>query len=125
MIAVFSVTVVLMKNYEGNTKPENLSVQTDLKAKKISSENFIKEHTTSIDFEIDTAIEEMNQKLLEIDLIIDTKEWFISYKNILDEYSYIIDKPGTIYDCFTDEEIDLLFHVVQAEVGDEYSFEQK
>lgn len=114
-----------MKNYEGNTKPENLSVQTDLKAKKISSENFIKEHTTSIDFEIDTAIEEMNQKLSEIDLIIDKKEWFISYKNILDEYSYIIDKPRTIYDCFTDEEIDLLFHVVQAEIGDEYSFEQK
>lgn len=79
----------------------------------------------SINFEIDAAIEEMNQKITEIDSIKDKKEWFIAYKNIINEYSYIIDLPETIYDCFTEEELDFLFHVVQAEVGDEYSFEQK
>lgn len=63
--------------------------------------------------------------MVEIESIEDKKEWFIVYKNIVDEYSYIIDPPETIYDYFNNEELDLLFHVVQAEVGDEYSFEQK
>ncbi len=77
-------------------------------------------------FEIDTAIEEMNQKMAEIESIEDKKEWFIAYKSIIEEYSYIIDPPETIYEYFTEEELDLLFHVVQAEIGDEcYSFEQK
>lgn len=79
----------------------------------------------SLKFEIDTAIEEMNQKLAEIEFIEDKKEWFIAYKNIIDDYSYIIDPPETIYDYFSEEELDLLFHVVQAEVGDEYPFESK
>lgn len=63
--------------------------------------------------------------MMEIESITDKKEWFVAYKNIVDEYSYIIDPPETIYDCFTEEELDLLFHVVQAEIGDEYSFAQK
>ena len=77
-------------------------------------------------FEIDAAIEEMNQKMDDIESVEDKKEWFIAYKSIIDEYSYIIDSPETIYDCFSEEELDLLFHVVQAEIGDEcYSFDQK
>ena len=76
-------------------------------------------------FEIDNAIEEMNYEMTEIETITDKKEWFIAYKNIIEEYSYIIDPPETIYDYFSEEELDLLFHVVQAEVGDEYSFESK
>lgn len=31
----------------------------------------------------------------------------------------------TNHDYYTNEELDLLFHVVQAEIGDEYTFEQK
>lgn len=76
-------------------------------------------------FEIDNTIEEMNYKMAEIESISDKKEWFISYKDIIDEYSYIINQPETIYDNFSEEELDLLFRVVQAEIGDEYSFEQK
>lgn len=67
----------------------------------------------------------MNQKMAEIDAIEDKKEWFIAYKNIIDEYSYIIDPPETIYDYFCSKELDLLFRVVQAEIGDRYTFEQK
>lgn len=64
--------------------------------------------------------------MAEIESIEDKKEWFIAYKSIIEEYSYIIDPPETIYEYFTEEELDLLFHVVQAEIGDEcYSFEQK
>lgn len=71
------------------------------------------------------AIEEMARKLENIGSIDDKLEWFLAYKSIIDEYKDFYDPPETIYDIFTDEELDLLFRVVQAEIGDEYSFEQK
>lgn len=61
----------------------------------------------------------------ELDFIENRKEWFIAYKNIIDKYSYIIEPQQTIYEYFTEEELDLLFRTVQAEVGEECSFEQK
>ena len=53
----------------------------------------------------------------------DKKEWFLKYKEFMGNPKFE-DKPETIYDCFSEQELDLLFKVVQAEIGD-YSFEQK
>ena len=53
----------------------------------------------------------------------DKKEWYLRYKTFIDDCEYE-DKPETIYDCFTEQELDLLFRVVQAEIGD-YSFDQR
>lgn len=125
VIVSLSALVVPLKGHSENIKTEPVAVQVAVKSTGINAENFIEEQPTTINFEIDKSIEEMNQKMVEIEYITDKKEWFISYKNIIDEYSYIIDPPETIYDYFTEEELDLLFHVVQAEVGDEYSFESK
>lgn len=75
--------------------------------------------------EYDIAIEEMNSKLEFISSISDRREWFLAYKSIVNEYENIIDPPETIYDCFSENELDLLFRVVQAEIGDEYTFDQK
>lgn len=80
--------------------------------------------TKEIYSKYDVALNNMNKEMKEIDPLCG-KEWFIAYKNIISKYSYIIDSPETIYDYFTDKELVLLFRVVQAEVGDEYSFEQK
>jgi hypothetical protein len=70
-------------------------------------------------------ISEATSKMKEIEKIEDPCEWFVAYKNIILEYDGIIDAPETIYDIFTDEELDLLFRVVEAEIGGSYSFEQK
>lgn len=125
MIVSLSALAVPLKGQGENLETEPVAVQAVVKSTGINTENFIEEQPVSINFEIDKAIEEMNQKMIEIESITDKKEWFIAYKNIIDEYSYIIDPPETIYDCFTEEELDLLFHVVQAEIGDEYSFVPK
>lgn len=67
-----------------------------------------------------------SERLEEISDIEDKREWFIAYKEIIGDYDTILDLPNTIYDVFTEEELDFLFRVVQAEVGDEEStFEQK
>lgn len=125
MIVSLSAVVVPLKGHSENIKTESVAVQAAVKSTEISLENFVIEQPVSINFEIDNAIEEMNYEMAEIESIEDKKEWFIVYKSIIEEYSYIIDPPETIYEYFTEEELDLLFHVVQAEIGDEYSFEQK
>lgn len=55
----------------------------------------------------------------------DKREWFIKYKDIIEKYADIIDPPESIYDYFDEEELDLLFKVVQAEIGDSDDFIQK
>ena len=74
---------------------------------------------------IEVITREMNAKVESISHIEDKEEWFVSYKEIINEYDWILDPPETIYDVFTGEELELLYGVVQAEVGDEWSFENK
>lgn len=126
MIVSLGALVVPLEGHSENSKTESMEVQMAVKSTEMSLENFVIEQPVSINFEIDNAIEEMNYEMTEIETITDKKEWFIAYKSIIEEYSYIIDPPETIYDYFSEEELDLLFHVVQAEIGDEcYLFEQK
>lgn len=125
MIASLSAPVVPLVGHSENLKTESVAVQAAIRTTENTAEIFIEEQPVSINFEIDNAIEKMNHEMAEIEVITDKREWFLAYKKIIQKYSYIIDPPETIYDYFSKEELDLLFHVVQAEVGDEYSFESK
>lgn len=52
-------------------------------------------------------------------------EWFKQYKQIQEEYSNWIDPDETIYDVFSENELDFLFRIVETEVrGNEY-FDEK
>lgn len=125
VIVSLSALVVPLKGHSENLKTESVVVQAAIRITENTAEIFIEEQPVSINFEIDNAIEKMNHEMAEIEVITDKREWFLAYKKIIQKYSYIIDPPETIYDYFSKEELDLLFHVVQAEVGDEYSFESK
>lgn len=94
-----------------------------------NTETTLIEETTSIISSIETENETMqdvtqniydrlNQEISGIpyDYTSEKKEWFITYKNIIDKYPKAM--FVTIYDVFPDEELELLFRVVQAEVGD-------
>ena len=67
---------------------------------------------------------EIEVRMGKVNAITNKKEWFIAYKKMINDYSNVLDKPESIYDYYTEEELSLLFHVVQAEIGD-YTFEQK
>ena len=58
---------------------------------------------------------ELLHKQKEILCIQDNKEFFLEYKKLIDEYSEWCDPPESIYDCFSEEELNLLFRVVEAE----------
>lgn len=88
----------------------------------------IEETQTEIESEEDIYTQKCNElleKQEELSAITDKKDWFIGYKNLINEYSEWCDSPESIYDYYTDDELDLMFRVVQAEIGDEYTFEQK
>ncbi len=129
LLSIMIVSLVLLiatTKTNNHIKKEIITVQEDLMEIKrimVCEVLQVEENETPSDFDI--AVEEMNQEMYELEAIEDKEEWFIAYKNIIEKYSYILDSPETIYDYFTEEELDLFARVVQAEVGDEYSFEQK
>lgn len=59
-------------------------------------------------------IEEMQAEMNAIKSIEDPKEYFLEYKRIIQKYDEL-DPPETIYDYYSNEELDLLFRVVEAE----------
>lgn len=74
------------------------------------------------DIEIDpTELErqEALQKMYDISTIPNEEEWFVSYKQIIDDYKDVIDPPLTIYDYLTDEEIYLIQRTVETECYDQ------
>lgn len=64
---------------------------------------------------IESAITEMQKELADISNIKEKKQWFIKYKQIIEKYSYILDPPETIYDYYSDEDIEILHRIVEAE----------
>ena len=61
------------------------------------------------------AIQEMQEKMTEIESIEDNKEWFLAYKDIVFEYAEWIDPPETIFDYYTEDEVRLICRVVETE----------
>lgn len=68
--------------------------------------------------EVDVITEKIMDAQKKIDEINapNSLEWFQKYKEIQNEYSEWIDTDETIYDVFSDEELNLLFHIVETEV---------
>ena len=84
VIVSLSALVVPLKGHSENIKTESVEVKTiAVEPTEININEDVKELPVSINFEIDTAIEEMNQKMAEIESIEDKKEWFIAYKSII------------------------------------------
>lgn len=68
--------------------------------------------------EVEIAIEEMAKEMEAIESITDNKEYFIAYQQIVEKYSEVIDPPETIYDYYTEDEIELICRVVETECYD-------
>ena len=61
------------------------------------------------------AMQEMQVKMSELDSTTDKKEWFLAYKDIVFKYVEWIDPPETIFDYFTEDEVNLICRVVETE----------
>lgn len=68
--------------------------------------------------ERDRKVKEAQEKLESLDRN-DELNWFIKYKKLQEEYAEWIDPDETIYDYYTDDELEFLFRIVEAEVTSE------
>lgn len=59
--------------------------------------------------------EEFESRLNNIDNISDNEEWFIEYKELLSKYAEWIYLPETVFDVFTEDEVNLICRMVETE----------
>lgn len=89
--------------------------------------NSISEPETSVASKYDIyAIksQEVLDKQEELSSIEDNEEWFIAYKDLIEEYSEWVDPPETIYDYYTEDEIYLMQRCIETETF-EQDFDSK
>lgn len=102
------ITILNINNQHKNDVIEQTSLDD------ITNELVIEEVIEEQD-QYEIAIHEMQEKMKKIESIEDKKEWFIEYKKIIYEYIELIDPPETIYDYYSEEEINLICRVVETE----------
>lgn len=73
---------------------------------------------------IEQELYSMQEEFRAIESIQVNLEWFLSYKNIVSKYSYVIDPPENVYNVFTEDEIYLIQRTVETECYDQ-NFESK
>lgn len=140
-IAVFSISISLVVGITllcgfslyGGVEESYRAVALDVERQPEVIDNAQNEDDTQEDMTVydEAALAYINHMtLLDCSMMygmapVDLEQWYIEYKEIISEYEYYLNEPNTIYDYYTEKELDLLFKVVQAEAGDECSFEQK
>ena len=65
--------------------------------------------------EISEREQEMYDEMIRVAYIEDRKEWFIEYKKLFDKYPEFLAKQESIYDVYSDAELEKLFRTVEAE----------
>lgn len=78
----------------------------------------VEEITVEIEPEEDVVSEreqEMYDEMIRVAYIEDRKEWFIEYKKLFDKYPEFLAKQESIYDVYSDAELEKLFRTVEAE----------
>lgn len=118
VILFISIVVPLFWNYESEM---DQSTDCYLMAEPIEIINHEEIYIEDNEQEPDAF--EMAQKdylaaMDRLDSITDRQQWFLEYKQIINEYVELVDSPETIYDYFTDDELKLLFQTVETETYD-------
>ena len=97
----------------------------------IISDEEINEAETEVETDIDKTDDiyeikrlEVLEKQIELENIADKEEWFIAYKNLINEYSEWVDPPESIYDVYSDSDIYLMQRCIETETF-EQNFESK
>ena len=109
---------VIIPVFVGKNSTDNIEDGTE-KFDRIVDDYYIEETETEnveiLPDKYEAAINEMQEKIKRIEEIQDKKEWFISYKKIINDYIDTIDPPETIYDYYSEEDIKLICQVVETE----------
>lgn len=86
-----------------------LECNADINDNDIVAEKVAKEYANKLSYIYD------ENNGISYDEDFDLKQWFIEYKAIFNKYADYLDPPETIYDYFSDEEINLIHRVIETE----------
>lgn len=118
LLSFMTVSLVMFIELINKTN-DNLIKTESLIQEDLIEENIIIVHETMQETEtknyFNFAVEEMDKKMTEIKFIEDRQEWFLAYKELINEYSEWCDSPETIYDYYTSNEIFLMQRVIETE----------
>ena len=108
------------KTYENTANEENESPEVTETIEEVKEV----EEKTAEEIELEIKQQEVLEKQKQLQNIQDKREWFIAYKNLIEEYSEWFDPPETIYDYYTEDEIYLMQKCIETETF-EADFESK
>lgn len=121
-LMVFVIPRIEMQDAKTKTTSETVC-ETDIATITPIDTHLVKDENKIVAYK--NANEKYDQKLDELKACSDTMQWFTEYKQIIYKYGEYIDEPTTLYDNFTQEEITLLFQIVEAEVTGDDHFHSK
>ena len=116
-----------VKNSQENKEKEDETVSIEENTSVIVSipDETIEEETTGY---WENLIYQMNEEVecipYDFNDVNQKQEWFLAYKEVIAKYPKEL-HMCTIYEAYDDKTLDLLFRIVQSEVGDEYDFDEK
>lgn len=93
---------------------EDITAQAK-EAVKVAQDKSEQQMYLSSDVPVEVAINSMNMELELVNIIQDKKEWYIAYKSVIEKYKGFIDPPETIYDYYSDDEINLMLRCIETE----------
>lgn len=117
MIVSFSALFVPLGGHGDDVETEFVTVQT-LTIETTENQDY-EVMDASTKSEIDIVIEEMNQKIMDIETIEDREEWFLAYRDIVFQYVKWFGIPQTVFDVYTEEEITFICRAVETECYDQ------
>lgn len=110
LLILLLLTICISSIYCTKNESQIEQIETGTECEVLSSEVKIIDEDP-----VEIATTEMYKELDDISNIEDKKQWFVKYKRIIEKYSYILDPPETIYDYYSDEDIEILHRIVEAE----------
>lgn len=113
MLLAIAVTSIFVAHFWVKDKKNAIE---SIAAQEVLEKNLAKEADSAKDNEKEPDMgNAIQEEMIYINSIDDPKEKILTYKEFLYKYPYVADMPETIYDCFTEDELNTLFRVVEAE----------
>lgn len=109
VICIFLFNPICANSYINDAKDNMSNIEDEKSAVVEEVKRSIKEEKQ----------EEFYSKLDKIKHKEDKKEWFLAYKDLTYEYMKWVELPETVYDVFNEDEIKLIWRVVETETYDQ------
>lgn len=110
---VYKNTTHMLRNYSNNNEiTENVE---NVESSKVSKDIEEAKEEIKEEVELEKKQQEVLEKQEQLKTIQDKKEWFLAYKELIEEYSEWFDPPETIYDYYTEDEIYLMQKCIETE----------